>query len=116
MTSVGLDASYGDLNIGGRKHVLSIELWLFLTPSLEVVSTLHQRPYKTTHINTVRAQRIFLTYLYHTHSRLPKTSGRAHAGKSTKSYITTSRKRMHQMVYHLRFNFRDYLPTYHSAI
>ena len=36
------------LNIGGRKHVLLDDLWPLLTPSSEVVSTLHQRPWKST--------------------------------------------------------------------
>ena len=52
------EVPYNDLNIGGREYILSIKTWLFLTQSLEVVSTLHQRPYKTTHFNTIRAQRI----------------------------------------------------------
>jgi len=49
---------YDGLNIGGRKCALSIEPRLLLTHPSEVVSALHQRPHKTTHFNTVRAQRI----------------------------------------------------------
>ena len=36
------------LNIGGRKYILLDDLWPLLTPSSEVVSTLHQRPWKST--------------------------------------------------------------------
>jgi hypothetical protein len=47
---------YGCLNIGGREHTFSIELWPFLTRSPEVVSTLQERSHITTHHNTVRAK------------------------------------------------------------
>jgi len=91
------EVPYGDLNIGGREHILSFKMWLFLTQPLEVVSTLHQQRYNTTHFNTIRAQRI-PPHLPLSHKRSSRSPDRAHAGNTTKSYITTSRNRIHQMV------------------
>ena len=90
--------SVDDLNIGGRKHTIYTELWPFLTRSSEVVSTLHKRSRKTTHINTIRAQRIPPRSPSSTHHHSPGSLGRAHTGKITRPYITISRNRIHQMV------------------
>jgi hypothetical protein len=61
MARGNLSFPYRALNIGGRKHILLENLWPLLTPSSEVVSTLHQRPRRSTHINTIRAQRTLST-------------------------------------------------------
>lgn len=51
---------YQELTIGGRKNDLSAVLLLFSSPSSEIVSTLHERPRKATHYNTIRADRIII--------------------------------------------------------